>query len=206
MTSVLETYLGWEEPQHLSGCKRPSWSVDIRTDHDELRDRLSGEAHACPNDSCGHGDRYPRTTVRIVCPSCQAALVIRGKDASTRQGMTANTTYGYGQPPRTMAGVLLWPGEPWLNVGRLRSAEPYDYVVTRKGVTRVTETDVVGVITQHRGKRGAVIWQAGALPTPGKYARLNWGATNEDEPARTVAAAAKWIAARLADQPTGGAQ
>ena len=204
MTSVLETYLGWEEPKHMASCKRPAWSVDIRTDDDEVRDRLGGEAHACPNDECQHGDRYARTTVRIVCRSCQAAMVVRGEEAGTSQG--AGVTDGYGQPPRTMAGLLLWPGEPWLNIGRLRSDEPYDYVVTRKGVTRVTEADVVGVITQGRGKRGATVWGAGALPTPGKYVRLNWGCTNKDQPARSVAAAAKWIAARLAEQQPGGGQ
>jgi len=203
VSSVLETYLGWDEPQHLAGCKRPAWSVDVRTDHDELRDRFGGEAHACRNDECQHGDRYPRTTVRIVCPSCQAALVVHGEDASTSQGVHA--THGYGRPPRTVAGLLLWPGEPWLYFGRLSTDEPYDFVVTRKGVTRVTEADVVGVITQGRTKRHAVIWNAGALPTPGKYGRFNWGASNEEKPARTVAAAAKWIAAQL-EQQTGGGQ
>lgn len=203
MTSVLETYLGWDEPQHLAGCKRPAWSVDIRTDRDELRDRLVEGAHACANEECQHGSRYDRTTVRIVCRSCQAALVVRGEDASISEG--AHVTHGYGHPPRTVAGLLLWPGETWLYFGRLSSDEPYDFVVTRKGVTRVTESDVVGVITQGRTKRRAVIWNAGALPTPGKYARFNWGATNEDKPARTVAAATKWIAARLAEQQTGGA-
>ena len=206
MTSALETYLGWEEPQHLASCKRPAWSVDVRTDQGEFRGRHDGEAHACRNEDCAHGDRYDRTTVRIVCRSCQAALVVHGEDAHTSQGTTGHTTHGYGQQPRTMAGLLLWPGEPWLNIGRLRSDEPYDYVVTRKGVTRVTEADVVGVITQGRGKRGATVWDAGALPTPGKYVRLNWGCTNKDKPARSVAAAAKWIAARLAEQQPGGAQ
>lgn len=204
MTTVVETYLGWEEPRHMVGCKRPAWSVDIRTDNGEFRDRLGGEAHACSNDSCDHGDRYARTTVRIVCRSCQAAMVVRGEEVGTSQG--AHATDGYGRPPRTMAGLLLWPGEPWLSIGRLRSDEPYDYLVTRKGVTRVTEADVVGVITQTRSKRGAVIWQAGALPTPARYSRFNWGATNDDKPARTVAAAAKWIAARLAEQHVGGGQ
>ncbi|MFE9923301.1 hypothetical protein ACFYQA_17450 [Streptomyces sp. NPDC005774] len=202
MTSVLETYLGWEEPQHLAGCKRPAWSVDIRTDHLELRAGHGGEAHACPNEDCGHGSRYERTTVRIVCGSCQAAMVIRGEEAAISEG--AHVTHGYGQQPRTMAGLLLWPGEPWLTFGRLSSDEPYDYVVTRKGVTRPAEADVVGVITQGRGKRGAVAWNAGALPTPGKYHRFNWGRTTET-PVRTVAAAAKWIAAQL-DEQTGGVQ
>jgi hypothetical protein len=199
VTTALETYLGWEELQHLAGCPKPAWSVDVRTDLDELRKGYRGE-HTCPNEECGHSNRYERTTVRIVCRSCQAAVVIRGEDVSTSRGMTVNTTWGYGQKPRTMAGLLLWPGEPWLNVGRLSSNEPYDYVVTRTGVTQVTEADIVGIITQHRGKRGAVTWQAGALPTPGKYARLNWGRTSEDKPLRTIAAAAKWIAAQLEAQ------
>ncbi|WP_411090829.1 hypothetical protein [Streptomyces sp. 049-1] len=205
MTSALETYLGWEDAQHRADCKRPSWRVDFRTDHGDYRDRLGGQAHACANDTCDHSDRTSRTTVRIVCPSCQAAIVIRGGEASTSRGMTLDTTYGYGQPPRTMAGLLLWPGEPWLNLGRLRSDEPYDYVVTRKGAKRVTEADIVGIITQHRGKRGAIVWQAGALPIPGKYQRFNWERLSEDRPLRTVAAAAKWIAAQLAEQQTGGA-
>lgn len=203
MTSVLETYLGWEEPRHLAGCERPAWSVDVRTDPLELRDRLGGEAHACRNDQCQHGDRYDRTTVRIVCRSCQAALVVRGEDAHASEGMTATVTHGYGQRPRTMAGLLLWPGEPWLYFGRQSSDEPYDYVVTRKGVTRPADDTIVGVITQNRGKRSAVVWNAAALPTPGQYVRFNWGATNADKPARTVAAAAKWIAAQL-EQQTGG--
>lgn len=206
MTSVLETYLGWDEPRHLAGCKRPAWSVDIRTDRDELRGRHGGEAHACPNEDCGHGDRYERTTVRIVCHSCDAAVVVQGEEAHASQGTTGYITHGYGKPPRTVAGLLLWPGEPWLSFGRLSSDEPYDYVVTRKGVTRPAEADVVGIITQGRSKRRAVIWNAGALPTPGKYARFNWGATNDDRPARTVAAAAKWIAAQLAEQQSGGGQ
>ncbi|MFE2046620.1 hypothetical protein ACFXAZ_38060 [Streptomyces sp. NPDC059477] len=204
MTSVLETYLGWDEPWHLVGCKRPSWLVDFRTDPGEYRSRRGGEAHACANEDCGHGDRYPRTTVRIVCPSCQAALVVRGEDASTRQGTTATTAYGYGMPARSMAGLLLWPGEPRLRIGHLRAEEPFDFLVTGKGVKRPAEADVVGAISEGRGKRGGTVWHAVALPSPGKYGRFNWGRTNEDAPARTVAAAAKWIRAGLDVDEQGG--
>ncbi|MFF7900000.1 hypothetical protein ACFZCV_14565 [Streptomyces sp. NPDC007920] len=203
MTSVIETYLGWEEPQHLAACRKPDWSVDFRTDDNEFRDRHGSDKHACPNEACDHGDRYQRTTVRIVCTSCQAAFVIRGEADGISRGMTANTTYGYGLPPRRLAGLLLWPGEPWLNLGSYRSADPYDFVVTPQGVKKPTQADVVGTITQSRGKRGAVTWSAGALPTPGQYGRFNWGRTNEDT-LRSVAAAAKWIAAQTADTRTGG--
>ncbi|MFJ6659674.1 hypothetical protein ACIQNG_25475 [Streptomyces sp. NPDC091377] len=204
MTSVLETYLGWEQPGHLAGCKRPSWLVDIRTDRDEFRGRDGGDAHKCANEECGHGDRYERSTVRIVCPSCQAAVVVRGEDASVRRGTVANLTHGYGLPARTVAGLLLWPGEPWLRLGRYDSAEPYDFLVTGKGVTRPAEADVVGVITRRSGKRGGVVWSAAARPSPGRYSRFNWGVSNEDCPARTIAAAAKWIADRLSE-PQGAA-
>ncbi|MCW5252244.1 hypothetical protein [Streptomyces sp. SHP 1-2] len=206
MTTVVETYLGWQEPQHLAGCKRPSWAVDLRTDHDEYR--RGSSAHDCSAEDCDHGARYARTTVRIVCRSCSAAVVVRGEDAGISEG--AGVTRGYGLPPRAVAGLLLWPGEPWLNVGRLSSDEPYDFVVTRTGVTRVTETDVVGVITQHRGKRGAVVWEAAALPTPGRYRRFDWTHQSDGAPLRTVAAAAKWVAARVtaraAGPETGGAR
>ncbi|MEU6491130.1 hypothetical protein ABZ890_12135 [Streptomyces sp. NPDC046984] len=209
MTSVLETYLGWEEPQHLADCRRPHWSVDIRTDDNEFRNRHGSDAHACPNESCSHSDRYPRTTVRIVCTSCQAATVIRGDEASTSRGMTANTTYGYGLPPRRLSGLLLWPGEPWLNIGHLRSADPYDFVVTRLGAKRVTEADAIGTITQGRGKRGAVVWHATAVPAPdGKfgYGRIRWTRASDGRdgaPLRSVAAAAKWIAAQLTNASRG---
>jgi hypothetical protein len=209
VTTVQDTYLGWEQPEHLAGCKRPVWTVDFRTDPDEFRGRHDGDAHACPNDDCQHGDRYPRTTVRIVCTSCQTAVVIRGEECSTSWGMTANTTYGYGLPPRRVAGLLLWPGEPFLNIGRLNSDEPYDLLVTRTGVKRVTRADVVGVIMQTRGKRNAVTYSAATDPRDNEHmrGRIDWARRSSDDGTlRTVTAAARWIGARLAEQHTGGAR
>ncbi|MCZ4609711.1 hypothetical protein O3S80_39285 [Streptomyces sp. Lzd4kr] len=209
VTTVSSTYLGWEQPEHLVGCKRPQWSVDFRTDPEEFRGRHDGAAHDCPNEDCRHGDRYPRTTVRIVCTSCQAAVVIQGEDCHTSRGMTANTTYGYGLPPRRVAGLLLWPGEPFLDFGRLRSDEPYDFLVTRPGVKAVTRADVVGVIMQTHGARGAVTWSAGADPRNSKYlrGRIDWARhSGDDGTLRTVTAAARWVGARLAEQETGGGQ
>ncbi|WP_225080486.1 MULTISPECIES: hypothetical protein [unclassified Streptomyces] len=210
MTSVIESYLGWQEPEHLAGCKRPHWSVDFRTDDDAFRDRHGSDKHACPNEGCDHGDSYPRTTVRIVCTSCQAAVVIRGQADRINQGMTANTTHGYGLPPRRLAGLLLWPGEPWLNVGRLGTADPYDFIVTPLGVKKPSQADVIGTITQGRGKRGAVIWTATALPaTDGTYGYgcIRWTRASDGRdgtPLRSVAAAAKWINAQIANPQTGG--
>jgi hypothetical protein len=206
VTTVQDTYLGWEQLEHLAGCKRPSWAVDFHTDPEEFRARYGGDAHACANDECQHGDRYPRTTVRIVCPSCQAAFVIRGEECHISQGMTANTTWGFGLQPRKVAGLLLWPGEPFLNFGRLRADEPYDFLVTRPGVQRVTKADVVGVIMQTRGKLGGTTWSAAVGPRDSKYGRdrINWSRhSTDDKPLRTVTAAAKWIAAH-AENPAGG--
>lgn len=203
MTTVQATYLGWEQLEHLASCKRPAWQVDFRTDEDEIRARYGGDAHDCSNDECVHGDRYAKTTVRIVCTSCQAALVIEGEGCSASLGMTANTTYGYGLPPRKLAGLLLWPGEPFLDFGRLRTGEPYDFLVTRPGVKHVTRADVVGVIMQTRGKRNAVTWSAAVGPRDNRYARgrVDWTRhSGDDATLRTVAAAARWIAAQLATQ------
>jgi len=207
VTTVQDTYLGWEQPEHLAGCKRPAWNVDFRTDPEEFRDRYGGDAHTCPNDECGHGDRYPRTTVRIVCTTCQAAIVIRGEECHTSRGVTANTTHGFGLAPRKVAGLLLWPGEPWLNVGRLRGDEPYDFLLTRPGVKRVTRADVVGVVMQTRGKRGGITWSAAVGPRDSKYlrGRIDWSRhSGDDATLRSVMAAARWVGARLAEQPAGG--
>jgi hypothetical protein len=207
VTTVQDTYLGWEQPEHLAGCKRPAWTVDFRTDPEEFRDRYGGDAHACLNDECQHGDRYPRTTVRIVCTSCQAAVVIRGEDCSTSRGMTANTTYGYGLPPRRLAGLLLWPGEPFLDFGRLSTDEPYDFLVTRPGVQRVTRETVVGVIMQTRGARGGVTWSAATEPRDSKYlrGRIDWARhSGDDRTLRSVTAAARWVAAQLPPAEAGG--
>ncbi|WP_432159255.1 hypothetical protein [Streptomyces sp. bgisy153] len=214
MNTTLETYLGWEQPDHFKGCRRPQWTVDVRTDEDVPRDRAGGPAHECPQryDTCGHGDRYTRTTVRVVCHSCGAAFVFRG-EVETEAGGAKSATDGYGMPPRRLAGLLLWPGEPFLSWGRLSTNEPHDFVVTRPGVTRVTEPDVVGTIGQGRGARGGIVWTATALPSPAGpygYGRLRWTCVSgEDSPLRSVAAAARWIAARLAEHdqeqaPAGG--
>lgn len=210
MTTAIDTYLGWDEPQHYDGCKRPMWSVAFRRDEKELRGRGGLEAHDCANESCQHGDWYPRTTVRVVCTSCQAAVVVRGEDAGKSWGSAANTTHGYGLPPRRLAGLLLWPGEPYLNFGRLSSDEPYDLVVTRLGVKKVSEADVVGLISQSFGKRGGTTWTAAAVPSPdGSYGagqRIRWSkVSTEGSPLRTVAAAARWVGARLAEAESGEA-
>lgn len=208
MTAVQSTYLGWEQPQHAEGCKRPVWEVDIRRQEDAFRHRygLAYEErpeHSCKDEHCSHGNRFAEVTVRIVCRSCGMAELVTGEHTEDTGCTTTSTrALGFGLQPRRVAGVYLWPGEPHLNVGRAVSDEPYDFLVTAARVDRVTEADVVGQITQWRGKRGGVVWTAAAVPTErGPYGhglgRIRWARVEEG--LKTPTAAARWIAARLAD-------
>ncbi|MDX3033014.1 hypothetical protein [Streptomyces scabiei] len=202
MTTAQQTYLGWDQLQHFDGCARPAWTVDFRTEHDAFRSRHGGCKHECPNEECWHGDRYERTTVRIVCLSCQAACTV-DSETGLRRGSSKTVTNGFGQPPRRMAGLLLWPGEPFWNFGRLSTEEPWDFIVTRPGVTRVAEADVVGSIGQGRGKRGGVCWSAAAVRSDdGPYGLRPLRFAYAENSLRTVAAAAKWAAARLVEAGT----
>lgn len=207
MTTVTSTYLGWEQPQHFDGCRRPEWSVDIRTDYDVFRARHGGPGHGCPNEECDHrGDRYTRTSVRMVCFSCTAAVLVSGEADRSSSGSAKTVTWGYGQQPRKLSGLLLWPGEPFLTYGRLSSDEPWDYLITRPGVKRVTEADVVGVVSQAIGKRGATRWSVVAVRSEdGPYGLSPLRFAHAEEYMRSVAAVAKWAAARLAEaQATQG--
>jgi hypothetical protein len=206
VSPVLDTYLGWELLAHRPTCKGPSWAVDIRT-ADAYRCGEAGASHSCPQagDSCGHRDGYEKTMVRIVCASCGMVHLISGEADRTTDSTRA---YGYGQAPRTVAGLFLYPGEPYLHYGRLATDEPHDFLVTARKVARVEQADVVGQITQGRGTRGAVRWTACAGPDPDGpygYGRIRW--THADDGHRSVAAAAKWIRARQdeAGQPGTGA-
>lgn len=204
MTTATDTYLGWDLLSHFEGCKRPAWTVDVRVKDDVFRAREGGEKHKCANEDCYHGDRFTRTTLRLVCLSCTRAYMLDSED-ELRSGQPKTLTKGYGQPPRRMAGLLLWPGEPFLSWGRMSTNDPWDFVVTRTGVTRVTEADVVGVITQVRGKQGAVRWSVVAVRDPeGTYGLSPLKFAHAAERLQTVAAVAKWIAARLGEAEAGG--
>lgn len=224
MSSVLGTYLGWEQPQHLTGCRRPEWEVSLRREEDRYRSDLGGRygepvrTHKCPDAECGHGNSFDRRVVRIVCHSCGQAQVITGEATDdTGVSQTSTARLGYGLAPRKVSGLLLWPGKPWMSYGRANSDEPYDFVVTRAGVTQVTKDAVVGDITQGSGRRGGVVWAALAVPDakgqfgyggPVRYAQCNDGRSRGGSPLRTVRSAARWIADRLteADGTTGGGE
>ncbi|XUL91030.1 hypothetical protein ACQ86D_34015 [Streptomyces galilaeus] len=172
--------------------------------------------HACADkEYCEHGATYDATVVRIVCFSCGVARVVSGeKSADTGETLTSAKWLGYGLPPRRAAGLLLWPAEPWLYVGRAEEAEPHDFVVTRLGVAVVTEDAVVGQITKGTGERRGVVWTALAVPGEAgqfgygqliRFQHANDGRGRGGSPIRSVPAAARWIRDRLAEQPEAGA-
>ncbi|WP_405930353.1 hypothetical protein [Streptomyces sp. NBC_00827] len=217
MISPLDTYLGWEQPQHHTGCKRPQWDVAVRREERAHRFHYNGEPplkHDCPEEDCRHGNSYDQTVVRLVCMSCGAAQVITGEDTpATGVSTTSTKTLGYGMAPRQAAGLLLWPGQPWLDFGRLSSDEPHDFVVTRAKAKKVTKDAVVGQLTQSRGKLGGVVWTALAVPDPEgqfgfgqhiRWAHANDGRGRGGSPLRSVTAAARWVGARLAEPASAG--
>lgn len=190
---IKDLYFGWTELTHAQGCKRPAWEAQTRTEERHWP-RYSGPEHACPNgEECGHGSTYSLTEVRLVCRSCGVVRVMAGEEHSF--GSTTTAHYGYGAAPVKRGGLLLWPGQPLLYA---MGEPPWEYLVTRPGVTSVTEDDVVAVLGQGRGKRRGVTWWASAVRDdageygirPFRYARSTTGL-------RSVGSAAKWVAAQL---------
>lgn len=216
MNSTLSTYLGWSELTHFDGCKRPLVKTAWRRDEKQWRrSPRFGEdlvKHDCAGgESCGHGDDFTRLTVRIVCVTCGAAQLVTGEETEeTGAWSTTTKGLGYGLAPRQAAGLLLWPGTPWIDVGRAVSQEPHDFVVTRTGVRvgEVSADTVVGQITQGLGKLNGLVWTTLAVADPEgrygfgqpvRYLHRNDGRGDGGSPLRTVKAAARWIAARLAE-------
>ncbi|MFF2651692.1 hypothetical protein [Streptomyces sp. NPDC058045] len=188
--TIQDTYFDWRQLSHAVGCARPSWTVDLREDQGYRSSYATARpVHGCPDEDCDHGSTFPRLTVRVVCSSCHTAHVIRGENPTFR--LTTTKTTGVGEAPRRVAGLCLWPGMPWFD------GEPHQWLATRTAPVRVQPADVVGEIHEERGPRGGTRYAALALPTPdGRYGlgTLRWQRVQED--LRTLAAAAKWIAAQ----------
>ncbi|MFJ2514663.1 hypothetical protein ACIPEL_15215 [Streptomyces griseoviridis] len=217
-TSALDSYLGWEKPTHRRGCKSPAWDVTFRVEEKQYERSYYGDErpkHACADEDCGHGSTFDKLVVRIVCLSCGVAQVSTGERTErTGETLTSTRHLGYGLPPRRVAGLLLWPGNPWLRTGWGDTDEPHDFVVTQLGVTEVTEAAVLGEIALGQGKLRGRVWTTLAVPDPkGQYgyasqmrfAECNDGRGRGGSPLRTVTAAARWIAARTAEAETTAA-
>lgn len=197
-----DTYLGWSELAHAVACKRPVWAVDTRTEHDVWRERTRGSDvdHQCPDEECG----YDRHSVRIVCRSCGCAYLVHSEQRPTP---TDTNFLGFGQQPRKVGGLLLWPGEPMTTFGmsaRDGRHVPYGLLVTRPGVTRPVREDLVGEIVQSLTPRGALRYSAVAGLDPNGsfgYGEFRWEAAAERLP--SIPAAAKWIAAQTRTETSG---
>ena len=203
LSDAFSAHLGWHQFGHRPNCARPVWEADQQTESNRLRDRWSGPVHACPNEDCGHSDRYDRFTVRLLCRSCDTVHLVSGEQCSTRTTATAST--GYGQPPRRVGGLWLYPGPPMLD---WRDAGPGEYLCSLQRVTRLAQEDIVGAISEGRGARGGTTWSVGALPTwrpsviDRPYGYPVFAHVSGDTTFRTVAAAAKWLKTKV-DEAAG---
>ncbi|MEV6757301.1 hypothetical protein [Streptomyces sp. NPDC051214] len=194
--SVQETYFGWRELAHRPGCGRPAWTVDVRKD-EGFRSSYGGALgqHVCSDEDCDHNSRYPRTTVRVICVSCHTAHLVRGEAMGDFH--TNTKALGFGEEPRKVAGLFLWPGEVWFD------DEPHEWLVTGRKVARVQRTDVMGQISVGRGPRGGKQYAAVALPTPeGAYGFGEHRWLRAHQGFKSLPAAAKWIG----EQNHGGAE
>ncbi|MFJ2589700.1 hypothetical protein [Streptomyces sp. NPDC087538] len=190
-SAALSAHLDWNPFRHQPDCAKPVWEVGQRAEPDILRVRRGGPEHACPNEECGHRDHYDRVTVRVLCRSCGTVHLISGEEYTTRTTTTAST--GYGQPPKRVAGLWLYPGPPLLDWG---DAGPGAYLCSREKVTRLSEDDIVGAVVEGRGKRGATVWHAVAGPEF-RSGYVRWAKRSGEKPFASTTAAAKWVAAQL---------
>ncbi|MEU0857498.1 hypothetical protein ABZ352_18945 [Streptomyces griseofuscus] len=185
-----DLYLGWTELAHAKDCRRPAWEAQTRTEWDTFR---GGRNHSCPDEDCGHQNRYSKTTFRLVCRSCGNVHLMDGELGSS--GGSSVERYGYGQQPKKVGGLYLYPGATaeWITAPK----SPWDYLVTAEKVDRITKDNLVGSIGQGRTPRGRVIWSAGARPTfeTGLYGTplVTYTVVSGKETFSTPTAAARWI-------------
>ncbi|GGY71464.1 hypothetical protein GCM10010363_61010 [Streptomyces omiyaensis] len=199
-TDALAAHLEWHPFTHGPDCAKPAWEIDQQTVFDKRRSRRSGPEHSCPNEDCGHRDHYDRIAVRVLCRSCGTVHLISGEEHRVETTSTVRT--GYGQPPKRVAGLWLYPGPPLLDLRGYDS--PGAYLCSRTKADRLAEEDIVGFISEGRGKRGATVWHAGVGPDfrpPARglsgYGYATWAKNSGEKPFTSVTAAAKWVAAEL---------
>lgn len=189
-----EEYLGWREVSHASHCRKPQWIVDVRREEAALPrgGRYDDTHHSCPNEDCEHADRDDQQTVRLLCKGCRYVLTFKGIAMS--EGGRGTDRPGYGQPPTRIAGLWVWPGRALLDDLR----EPWEAYVTETEQARLREEDIVGLIGQGRGARGAMHWWAAAVRDPNpRWSKVAF-TVRTDRVLKTKSAAVKWISTQLA--------
>ncbi|WP_326729025.1 hypothetical protein [Streptomyces phaeochromogenes] len=193
---LTDTYFGWQPLTHTNDCDRPAWEIDVRRDEGaHPLPHREDMRHSCTNDDCDHNNLFSRVTVRVICRSCHTAHVISGEELG--QSCTTTEALGYGEPPRHVAGLYLWPSEPVLfGYGPGKSGhddQPRSYLATTHLVDRLQPEHCVGVIGRHHTARHALRWWAGAIRQEARVpGRLDWQRRTTD--LTSVAAAAEWIA------------
>ncbi|MEU6376760.1 hypothetical protein [Streptomyces sp. NPDC046909] len=186
---LIETvYFGWNALAHADGCETPVWD-DAEVMHSEgIRPGITGdEHHACAHDICTHSDSFTRVQLRLLCRTCGTVHTISGESLTHVLSHTSVT--GWGQPPRRMGEVWLWPGRPAIAGG-----EPHQFLVTRQPQT-VTRATLYGIITRYRDASSTPRWIAGAVPDEDgahQVSMLRWRHASRGLAALEDAAA--WIA------------
>ncbi|MER6314422.1 hypothetical protein ABT237_11710 [Streptomyces sp. NPDC001581] len=210
-SDALAAHLEWQPFAHRPDCAKPVWEVDHQIVSDKRRPRRGGPEHGCPNDECGHRDHYDVITVRVLCRSCGTVHLIGGEEYTRRTTTTART--GYGQTPKRVGGLWLYPGPPLLDLS-WEASDPGAYLCSREKVDGLSEENIVGAITEGRGKRGATVWHAAIgpdfhPPARGLSGYATWAKNSGEKPFTSVSAAAKWVTAELeaaAAEKEGSAQ
>lgn len=189
MHLIEDLYLGWQPLTHTLDCPTPAWDVaELRFDDGIRRVGAHVEPHACATEGCSHADGFPRVQLRLLCRNCQTVYTVSGEALSTLCTTTSLT--GWGQPPRQVAGVWLWPGQP-----ADAEHQPHDYLVTRDRVTQVTPANLAGIITKYWDSEGRPRWIAGADLNPDgahQIHSLRW--THRSAGLETLDEAVRWVA------------
>lgn len=195
MHLIEELYLGWQPLTHTITCPAPTWdSVELRHDEGARQVATGAEAHECISGDCGHENTFGRVQVRLLCRDCDTVYVLAGEGLGSTCTTTALT--GWGQPPRKLAGVWLWPGEAATAEGR-----PHDYFVTRDPAAPATPGALLGLITSYWDSVGAPLWIAYAHHHPdGAHKRDRLTFIHRTDALTSVEDAVRWVAT-VQDQP-----
>lgn len=189
MQLIEDIYLGWQPLTHTIDCANPVWdTAEVRRDEGAHHVQTGAESHACVNDGCGHANTFGRVQIRLLCRDCHTIYTIAGEGLGT--ACTTTSLTGWGQPPRQVGGVWLWPGQP-----ADAQHQPHDYLVTRGHADQVTAANLLGLITRYRDADGTPRWVAGAELNAGgahQVHSLRW--TYRSAGLADLADAAHWVA------------
>jgi len=134
-------------------------------------------------------------TLRFACFECGAVSFFQFDSGPHTGEATHAGNVGYGSAPQRVQGLWLHPGPRiWRNDER----GPASYFVTRAKGRPQADTDILGMVGWHLGRRGGVRWRAGLgyAGCYGSYGSVQVAAGQEFGSRR---AAVAWIAG----QPDG---